>query len=290
MECSPAQPDIATEQFARGLDGLTTEQLRASRQGWWDEYFTRFLLERLPSKTLRILDVGCGLATAAHALLPFLENTTYIGIDADDNRLYEAEKLLAGTAYASRVALQRGRAEQLPFLDGAADFVLCSMTLQHVPNVRVVLSEIMRVLCPAGRFVAIEPDNLANQFYFDGVLQKVNEAFRDLFAAQREARRPADTAIGPALPSMLGSVGFKVIDCRPYALGRVSRILASEFFSRARHVAEIACAAANLSPDSSTMQHCLAAINEAVAEVGTNNVGYGCQLVPVFVTVTEKSE
>lgn len=288
MDVTFPKPDVAPD-LTRGLDGLTSEEIRASRQGWWDESFTQFLLRWIPAETHRLIDVGCGLATAAHALLPCLGSATYLGIDADENRLREADKLLAGTPYAQRVELRPGRAEQLPCAECAADLVLSSMTLQHVTDVQAVLSEIKRVLCPGGRFVAVEPDNLANLFYFDGSLQEVNAAFRDLFAAQRQARRPADTAIGPAVPRALEKAGFRVIDCRPYAVGRVSRVSASEFFERARRVAAIVIASANLPPDNSVLQECLAAVNRAVAAVGPDTVGYGCQLVPVFVSVAEKN-
>jgi ubiquinone/menaquinone biosynthesis C-methylase UbiE len=289
VDGTSAQPDVATK-ATRGLDGLTNEEIRVSRQGWWDELFTQFLLRWIPAETHRLIDIGCGLATAAHALLPCLGSTTYLGIDADENRLREADKLLAGTAYATRVELLRGRAEQLPCSECAADFALSSMTLQHVTDMRGALLEVKRVLCLGGRFVAIEPDNLGNRFYFDSSLQEVNAAFCDLFAAQRQARRPADTAIGPAVPRALEKTGFRVIDCHPYALGRVSRVSASGFFDRARRVASIACAAANLPPDNSVLQECLAAINRAVAAVGPETIGYGCQLVPVFVSVAEKEQ
>ena len=289
MDGTFAKPDGAPE-LTRGLDGLTSDEIRASRQGWWDEFFTQFLLRWIPAETHRLIDVGCGLATAAHALLPCLGSATYLGIDADENRLREADKLLAGTPYAQRVELRRGLAEHLPCSDCAADFVLSSMTLQHVTDVRTALAEVKRVLCPGGRFVAIEPDNLANQFYFDGPLQEVNAAFRNLFAAQWQARRPADTAVGPAVPPALEKTGFRVIDCRPYALGRVSRVSASEFFERAKRVAAIVCASANLPPDNFAHQECLAAVNRALATVGSETVGYGCQLVPVFVSVAEKNQ
>lgn len=289
MDGTFAKPDVAPE-LARGLDGLTSEEIRASRQGWWGECWTQFLLHWIPADTHRIIDVGCGLATAAHALLPCLGSATYLGIDADENRLREADKSLAGTPYAKRVELQQGRAEQLPCSECAADLVLSSMTLQHVTDVPAVLSEIKRVLCPGGRFVAVEPDNLANQFYFDGSLQEVNAAFRDLFAAQRQARRPADIAIGPAVPRALEKAGFRVIDCLPYAVGRVSRVSASEFFERARRVAAIVIASANLPPLNLAHQECLAAVSRALATVGSETVGYGCQLVPVFVSVAEKNQ
>jgi ubiquinone/menaquinone biosynthesis C-methylase UbiE len=273
---------------SRGLDGLTTSELRISRQGWWDEAFTQFLLRWIPDETHTLVDVGCGLATAAHALLPSIRNAAYIGIDADENRLAQAAKLLAGTAYAQRVQFQQGRAEQLPCPDATADVALTSMTLQHLTDVPGALSEIMRVMRPGGRLIAIEPDNLTNQFYFDGCLPELNGAFRNLFAAQREARRPADIAIGPAVPQAMKQAGFIAIECHPYLLGRVAQLSAEEFFQRARRVAEVASAAANLSRETDVFRNCFVQIDAAIAAVGIDTVGYSCHLVPVFVSVGEK--
>ena len=271
----------------RGLDGLTAEELRASRRGWWDDLFTHFLLQWIPPDTRHVLDIGCGLATAAHALLPSLTGASYLGIDPDEERLHQASALLAGTPYAARVQLQKGRAERLPCDDDSVDLVLSSMTLQHIPDVPAVLLEMNRVLRAGGRFVGIEPNNLANEFYFDGPLEEVNAAFRHLFAAQREARRPADIAIGPAMPSILEQAGLAVIDCHPYALGRVSRLSAAELLERARRVAAIASAQAKLS-DSRIFQECLDTIGRAAPAAAADRLGYGGQVVPVFVTIAER--
>ena len=267
----------------RGLDGLTAEGLQESRRGWWDDWFTAFLLRWLPPDAHRLLDVGCGVATAAHALLPALTGATYLGIDADAQRPREARALLAGTSYEARVHLQQARADQLPCGDARVDVVISSMTLQHVLDVPAVLSSVKRVLQAGGRFLAIEPDNLSNDFYFDGPLEEVNVAIRRLFTAQREARRPADIAIGPAVPSLLERAGFTVLGSRPYALGRLTRRPAADVFERARRVVRIASAQGNLA-GSAVVQESAGAIDRAAAAAG-NRSGYGGQVIPVFVTI-----
>jgi SAM-dependent methyltransferase len=185
------------------------------------------------------------------------------------------------------VRLQIGRAERLPCGDDSVDLVLSSMTLQHIPDVPEVLSEVNRVLRAGGRFVGIEPNNLSNEFYIDGPLEEVNAAFRRLFAARREARRPADIAIGPAVPSILEQAGFAVIDSHPYALGRLSRLSAAALLERARSVAAIASAQARLS-DGRVLQECLAVIGRVAAAAAADRVGYGGQVVQVFVTIAER--
>lgn len=272
----------------RGLDGLTCDELRASRLEWWDESFTRFLLRWIPPDTHHLVDIGCGIGTAAHALLPSLTDATYLGIDVDEERLHKARTLVSGTLYADRVQFQQGHAERLPCGDDSVDIVVSSMTLQHLLHVEPVVAEVQRVLHVAGRFLAIEPDNLSNVFYFDGPLEEVNAAFRRLFSTRRASRRPADIAIGPAVPRIAEQAGLAVIDSRPYAVGRISRLSAAELFDHARRVADIASAQAEPS-GRPVFEECLAAIDRAAAATAGDRVGYGGQVVLVFVTVAERS-
>jgi SAM-dependent methyltransferase len=270
-----------------GVDGLTAEELQASRQAWWDDPFTQFLLRWIPPATRRLLDVGCGLATAAHALLPFLRDATYLGIDADEERLLQARALLAGAPWAARVRVAAARAERLPCGDDSVDLVLSSMMLQHTADVGRILAEVKRALRAGGRFVAVEPENLSNRFYFDGPLEEVNAGVERLFADQRAARRPADLAIGPAVPSLVEQVGLAVVDCRPYALGRLSRLSAAELLDRARRVATVATRQTDVSANP-IVRESLAAIDRAAAAVAPGRVGYGGQVAVVFVTIAER--
>jgi SAM-dependent methyltransferase len=271
----------------RGLDGLTTAELCASRLGWWDEAFTDLLVRRVPHGATRLLDAGCGLAHAAHSLLPRVPGATYLGIDADAERLRGARQLLAGAPYESRAWLCLGRLERLPCREGEFQLALTSMTLQHLPDPAAGVREIARALAPGGVLVAVEPDNTNNLFYFDGVLDQVNEAFRELSQEQRRRRRPADIALGPRLGRMLENASLAVIELFPYAAGRARKLVASHFFARARRVVEVV--AASLPPGGGReAESCLAALARAEATVGSDTEGCACQLVPLFVCVGQK--
>ena len=89
---------------------------------------TEVILRRVSDGAKSIVDIGCGLATAAHALLPRLPTVNYIGLDADERRLRNAKELLAGTPHEARVELRVGQAERLPFRVGEASFAICCMT------------------------------------------------------------------------------------------------------------------------------------------------------------------
>lgn len=271
----------------RGLDGLTADELAASRRAWWDDAFTEVLLRRVPAGARKLVDVGCGLATAAHALLPKLPAATYVGVDADADRLEEAEKLLAGVPYRDRVELRVGRAEGLPLQDGEADVALISMTMQHLPDPRAALGDIGRVLCPGGTLIAVEPDQTGAQLYFDGVLDDATAALRELFKALRRHRGPADMAIGPAVASLAEREKLHVEEFFPYAVGKAKKMAAQEFFSAIAKGVSIV--AASVPPDAPEVEACRAALAAGEAAVGPSTVGYGCQLVPVFVCVARKA-
>jgi len=53
-----------------------------------------------------------------------------------------------------------GRAESIPFPDGAFDLVCCSWVLEHLPDPRRALKEVARVLKPGGTFLFLTPNVL----------------------------------------------------------------------------------------------------------------------------------
>ena len=270
----------------RGLDGLTSEDLRTSRAAWWDAKFTELLLRRVPSGTRKIVDVGCGLATAAHALLPHLPEVAYVGVDTDDVRLREAGRLLAGCAYADRVELRAGRAEAMPCANAEAGFALVVATLQHIPDPAAVLKDVARVLSPGGVLVVVEPDQLNNLLYFDGALEDVSSALRALYSELRRHRRPADVAVGPRVAALAETQSLEVLEFFPHVLGATRKLAASDFFREAAGTVSIV--STKLPSGTREVEACRTALAAAQDRIGSATVGWGCQCVPVFVCVARK--
>ena len=99
----------------------------------------------------RVLDVGCGpgnllvaLSTDAPKLL--------VGVDVDAIFLRvgrsEVEKLIE--KFTMTPALLRAALPTLPFADASFDLVTCFLVMPHVPDDRVALTELARVLKPGG--------------------------------------------------------------------------------------------------------------------------------------------
>jgi SAM-dependent methyltransferase len=222
------------------LDGLSTEELERSRASWWDAAFTRLLLDAVPPDSATLIDVGCGVGTAAHALLPARPHLRYLGVDLDAERLERARLTFEGTSYRARVTLRRAAADQLPVPEATAEVVLFVLTLQHLDRPVVALEEAHRALVPDGRVVAVEPDNLGVRFGFDGTLDELSRAFADLCRTARahDLARGADLAIGPALPHLFERAGLRVAGYHVHAVQTTRHETLGELRARLRAIAD----------------------------------------------------
>lgn len=89
------------------------------------------------------LDVGCssGIMTS---LIASLFHKTF-GLDYDEVAL----KAIDSTARAAAQFI-RGDGMYLPFMDNSIDVIICAQVYEHVPDDRLLLKEIYRVLKPGG--------------------------------------------------------------------------------------------------------------------------------------------
>jgi SAM-dependent methyltransferase len=267
---------------SRGVDGLTVEELRSSR-AFWDDRYTRELLDGIPAAAKSLVDVGCGLARAAHELLPHRSELQYTGVDIDRDRLAQAGRELAAAPFASRARLLRCKAERLPLADGAADAVLATVVLQHVADPGGVLGEARRVLASGGVLVSVEPDYAPQQFYFDEPLDDVRSAFATLRAACRAAKRPADHNIGPRVASLLRAAGFGNVIARVHCLQGSDHARAATIAADLLEMADILAASAGASAEAAARQ-CRTSVAAWLRDVGANTMGQYAWFVPVFVT------
>ena len=105
----------------------------------------RDLKAELPSVQGTVLDVGCGIQPFRPMFAPTVR---YIGLDSADSKAhfgYEAPD----TLYYS--------GDVWPVADRTADFILCTETLEHIPDPAVFLREAFRSLKPGGRLLLTVP-------------------------------------------------------------------------------------------------------------------------------------
>lgn len=117
---------------------------------YWGEHIARydFALRRLRGK--RILDVACGTGYG----LKILASAADLAVGVD---LELAPSAREG-ASRPRISLTVARGEQLPFRDGAFDFVTSFETIEHLANRESFLDELRRVLSPSGTLILSTPN------------------------------------------------------------------------------------------------------------------------------------
>lgn len=119
--------------FHAAHPGITARALE--RGGSYDRLATR-------AGSGRVLDLACGDGPLLVRLAPGA-----IGLDVSGEEL--------ALARARGTTVVRGRAQALPFCEGAFDTVVCHLAFMLFDEVDVVVSELARVLVPGGRFVAV---------------------------------------------------------------------------------------------------------------------------------------
>lgn len=128
---------------------------RMRRRSWfYHEHLERVMLrdqlrDALPYASGILLDIGCG-GKPYHDL--FADRIVgYLGLDYPPTHLAVEE--------VARVAMADvyGDGAHLPIRTGAVDTVLCTQTLEHVPEPWTVMDEIARVLRPGGHLILTVP-------------------------------------------------------------------------------------------------------------------------------------
>ncbi len=116
-----------------------------------DPRWRRFLVSRIdagPRDT--VLDVATGTGAVARELLA-RKRCTVVGLDQSPEMLAEARRRLPAS-----VTLLEGRAEKLPFPDGAFDGLTFTYLLRYVDDPAAVLRELVRVVRPGGTIAGLE--------------------------------------------------------------------------------------------------------------------------------------
>lgn len=108
----------------------------------------------------RVLDLGCG--EGRHAIhLMISAQIDVVGIDLNPKDVgtaqQRAEPFIGQPETPGRLLLGVANGMYLPFGDNTFDVVICSEVLEHIEDYAAVLSEIDRVLKPAGIFAASVP-------------------------------------------------------------------------------------------------------------------------------------
>jgi len=115
-----------------------------------------------------VLDMGSG--TGRHVLAACLRPCRVVGLDSDLESLALAGRYVnlirSWGVVRAGATLMLGWGDRLPFADGSFDRVMCTEVLEHIPDDRRTIREIMRVLRPGGTAAVSVPDQLTESIFW----------------------------------------------------------------------------------------------------------------------------
>jgi demethylmenaquinone methyltransferase/2-methoxy-6-polyprenyl-1,4-benzoquinol methylase len=121
-----------------------------------DPRWRRFLVERIEARPGDVvLDVASGTGAVALELVR-QKGCSVVGIDQSAEMLEEARRRIALAAATKDVRLVEGRAEELPFEDGAFDALTVTYLLRYVDDPGATLAELARVVRSGGTLASLE--------------------------------------------------------------------------------------------------------------------------------------
>ena len=153
----------------------------------------------------RLLDVGCGLGDAALALaLDLGTDGEVVGVDASAEMVAGASSRAKGAAVC-RVRFSVGNALSLDEPDESFDVVRSERTLQWLADPAAAVSEMARVVRPAGLVSLIDTD--WSTFDVDVGDADIRRRVREAMAAER--RRPSK--VGRQLGDLVVNAGLDLV-------------------------------------------------------------------------------
>lgn len=268
---------------------------RAAGTGWWDDAFSRLLLQQVPGDAKRMVDLSCGLGWAALSLMPGRPQLEYLGIDPNELHVDVARRNLTQAGLADRAMVQRADPANLPLPDHQVDVVTCIMSLQTVTDSRPLFRQTARILRPGGRMVVVEPDCLGQRFWFDGNLPDFDDAFREL--CMRVDALLADgsgvddplgqpgLALGPQLGARMRAAGIDPATTTIHPVQVAQHCTLPAFVRRLRKRIEAMREAGSLETDDPAVTGAYDVLDDLEQGRPGATVGTGVHLLPLFVVV-----
>jgi SAM-dependent methyltransferase len=193
------------------------------------------------SAVFRVLDVGAASGSSVIDLSRMLGPRAVVeGIDVQAHMIAVGQKALADAALPGQATLALYDGSRFPSADAAYDAVYTSDVLGHVPDARVFVREIARVLAPGGTLAMFTESALGRHAFFRKYLwyRGCNTDPHARFHISLHTKRE--------LMDMFRNVGLDVLDMRTLfwasflvhpdeayeALARESRFPILRFFNR----------------------------------------------------------
>lgn len=173
-----------------------------------------------------MLDVATGTGDFAIQALD-LNPTKVIGVDISEGMLEVGRKKMVAKGLESKIELQTGDSENLPFPDNNFDAVTVGFGVRNFENLEKGLREINRVMKPGAVLVVLEfsrpksfPFKQIYNLYFKSILPKIGRwVSRDKAAYTYLPESVEAFPDGNDFIKILQETGFKNTACKPLTFG-----------------------------------------------------------------------
>ena len=163
-----------------------------------------------------VLDVATGTGDMAILLARHLPQAQITGVDISDGMLEVGRKKLARMKLDSRITLQPGDSEALPFPNDHFDAVTVAFGVRNFENLENGLREMNRVLKPGGKLVVLEfsqPKTPGICQLYKAYMQRIAPRIAGMAASNREAYQYLNSSVlafpeGERLVRILEDCGF----------------------------------------------------------------------------------
>jgi ubiquinone/menaquinone biosynthesis C-methylase UbiE len=177
----------------------------------------------------RALDLACGDGFYTRRIAERLGPAGSVtGVDVNRAYLAEAIERAAHSHAGARIDFVAASFDDLPFEDGAFDFVWCAQSLYTLPDPVLVLRHLSRVLTPGGLVAVLENDSLHQVFLPWPVRLELPLRAAELRSFVESSRNSSKYYVGRRLPATLAAAGFEPLEMKTYAFDRQAPLGAAE--------------------------------------------------------------
>ena len=182
-----------------------------------------------------ILDIATGTGDLA-ILMAETNAKKIIGLDISPGMLNVGIEKIKQKKLSSQIEMIIGDSENMPFEDNYFDAITVSFGIRNFENLEKGLTEILRVLKPAGTFVILETSNPTKfpfkqgyQFYANFILPVIGKLFsKDDIAYGYLSESAQNFPFGEVLNNILRKIGFIEVVAMPQTFGAATIYSASK--------------------------------------------------------------
>lgn len=193
---------------------------RVQRSGFYQTRLKEFLSFVDPKAEMRALDVGCGPGALIIELAKRVKEA--VGVDYDPEMIAHAERN-ARVAGVLNIEFRVARAQRLPFEDETFDLVTATSVIYLLPEPKVGLREMKRVLRPGGIAADMDPSTRMTHERIDKFAreQELSEFEWDALHGWLSAAQYNHRFSPNSIRELYEDAGLEVLEIKEYMDGMV---------------------------------------------------------------------